>query len=360
VLLSKVPAEFWLRAEVGYALVDLRAQTSSAIHHLLVDIDDFKDTPPVRTLQKDLTHAMHCAEWSALCDNTPNARDVRVLKNPTDAFLPFLASPTHPGLVIEHADFVAGLRFYLLLPQLLRMPSDPATLDTPASDSSSDFSYEADVCRHCSVGCDRHLVHAHACSKSSKTKITDRHELVKKARALMITKAGYANIQVEPRLDAARNQCRADIFYVEPARAGTKETHYHTDDTGGHPLSPTHFPKEVDDSMHTLHTLEKDKGLQYEPHMARLRNVAVVRSGLRAVVYRTCSFTSLGALGSGMSKCINGAAGFLKKRELLADVPRADGLSPQRVAGRFRFLARCCIQAAIMSGNAAIARSVGL
>ena len=112
--------------------------------------------------------------------------------------------------------------------------------------------------------------------------------------------------------------------------------------------------------MHTLHTLEKDKGLQYEPHMARLRNVAVVRSGLRAVTYRTCSFTSLGALGSGMSKCINGAAGFLKKRELLADVPRADGLSPQRVAGRFQFLARCCIQAAIMSGNAAIARSVGL
>ena len=86
----------------------------------------------------------------------------------------------------------------------------------------------------------------------------------------------------------------------------------------------------ADDSMHTLHTLEKDKGLQYEPHMARLRNVTVVHSGLRAVTYRTCSFTSLGALGSGMSKCINGAASFLKKRELLADVPRAraDGLSP--------------------------------
>ena len=126
------------------------------------------------------------------------------------------------------------------------------------------------------------------------------------------------------------------------------------------PSLPHTSSREVDDFQHTLHTLERDKALQYEPHMARLRNVAVVRSGLRAVVYRTCSFTSLGALGSSMSKCINGAAGFLKQRELLADVPRADGLTPQRVAGRFRFLARCCIQAAIMSGNAAIARSVGL
>ena len=98
------------------------------------------------------------------------------------------------------------------------------------------------------------------------------------------------------------------------------------------------------------------------PHMDRLRSVAVVRSGLRAVTYRTCSFTSLGALGTGMVKCINGAASFLKTRarELLSDMPRADGLSPQRVAGRFRFLARCSIQAAIMSGNAVIARSVGL
>ena len=64
-----------------------------------------------------------------------------------------------------------------------------------------------------------------------------------------------------------------------------------------------------------------EKGMPAE-FQCRLRNVTVVRSGLRAVTYRTCSFTSLGALGSGMSKCINGAAGFLKKRELLADVPR--------------------------------------
>ena len=114
---------------------------------------------------------------------------------------------------------------------------------------------------------------------SSKTKITDRHELVKKARALMITQAGYSNIQVEPRLDAARNQCRADIFYVEPARAGTKETHFHTDDTGGHPLSPTHFRKEIEDFQHTPHNLEREKERLYMPHMDRLRSVAVLQSG---------------------------------------------------------------------------------
>ena len=113
-------------------------------------------------------------------------------------------------------------------------------------------------------------------------------------------------------------------------------------------------------STPSIHTLERDKERLYMPHMDRLRSVAVVRAGLRAVTYRTCSFTSLGALGTGMVKCINGAASFLKTRELLSDMPRADGLSPQRVAGRFRFLARCSIQAAIMSGNAVIARSVGL
>ena len=67
-------------------------------------------------------------------------------------------------------------------------------------------------------------------------------------------------------------------------------------------------------------------------------------------------------LGKGMTSCINGSAGFLKQRELSDSLrsPRSDGLDPQTVAGRFRFLARARIQAAILSGNAIIARFVGL
>ena len=61
-----------------------------------------------------------------------------------------------------------------------------------------------------------------------------------------------------------------------------------------------------------------------------------------------------------MVKWLNGAAGHLKKVETLRLVPRDDGLLPQQVAGLFRFRTRAMIQAAILMGNACIARSVGL
>ena len=49
-------------------------------------------------------------------------RDKRIIAKPTDAFLPFLVLPTMAGLVVDHRDYIAGMRFYLLLPQLLRTP----------------------------------------------------------------------------------------------------------------------------------------------------------------------------------------------------------------------------------------------
>ena len=57
-------------------------------------------------------------------------------------------------------------------------------------------------------------------------------------------------------------------------------------------------------------------------------------------------------------KCLNGAAGFLKK-QLAAEarlVLRADGKQPQHVAGRFRFMS--C--AKLMRGNGLLAALVGL
>ena len=194
---------------------------------------------------------------------------------------------------------------------------------------------------------------------SSKKK---NHQLVKHVRADIIKEAVYSQVRVEPRLDATRSQRRADIFNVDPPRGGTKEIHYYTDDTGGHPLCKTRFPLEQTDHLRTIHDLEQAKAASYDAIIDIARTASAVRSGLRSVVYRTCAFTSLGDLGKGMTSCINGAAGFLKQRELADSLrsPRSDGLEPQIVAGRFRFLARARIQAAILSGNAIIARFAGI
>ena len=53
---------------------------------------------------------------------------------------------------------------------------------------------------------------------------------------------------------------------------------------------------------------------------------------------------------------------LLKKRAVLAarSAPRADGLTPQRLSGLFRFRSRCELQAALMRGNGLIAAEVGL
>ncbi len=60
--------------------------------------------------------------------------------------------------------------------------------------------------------------------------------------------------------------------------------------------------------------------------------------------------------------CTNAAAGFAKQRAIAEarTRPRDDGLSPQRVAARFRFSLRCKLQAAIMRGNGLLAAEVGL
>ena len=52
-------------------------------------------------------------------------------KKKSDAWLPFLVAPTSGDLVIDPQHFVSGLRFYLLLPQLLRRSAAPIILDPP-------------------------------------------------------------------------------------------------------------------------------------------------------------------------------------------------------------------------------------
>ena len=49
------------------------------------------------------------------------------------------------------------------------------------------------------------------------------------------------------------------------------------------------------------------------------------------ITYTTCSFTSLGALGMGTVRCLNAAAGYLKKRAVIVarTAPRDDGLASE-------------------------------
>ena len=175
----------------------------------------------------------------------------------------------------------------------------------------------------------------------------------------MLRLAGFADIREEPRLSTA-NQRRADIFYVD--NLGHRHAHYYTDDVVCHPLCATHIGAEAADPLSTLHKVEAVKAQSYAHVLDQARAASAVTAGLRVVTYHTCSYTSLGALGSGTVKCLNGAAGFLKARATRAArlAPRADGLTPQMLSGRLRFLARCQIQAAIMRGNGLIAAEVGL
>ena len=108
--------------------------------------------------------------------------------------------------------------------------------------------------------------------------------------------------------------------------------------------------------------METKKADSYASQLLAARMHPSVLCGLRAINYKTCSFNSLGAYGKGTTKCINGAAGFMKKR-LVAEarlVPRADGKQPQDVSGRFRFMSRANLQVALMRGNGLLANLVGL
>jgi len=171
-----------------------------------------------------------------------------------------------------------------------------------------------------------------------------------------IRAAGYDDVKVEPRLNTS-NQRRADIFYVD--RSSHKHIHFYTDDVVCHPLCDSHIVAEATDPLSTLRKVESAKAASYAHVLDGARSAAAVTSGLRVIAYNTCS---LGALGKGTVKCLNAAAGYLKKRAVAAAraAPRADGLTPQRLSGMFRFRVRCELQAAIMRGNGQIAAEVGL
>ena len=109
------------------------------------------------------------------------------------------------------------------------------------------------------------------------------------------------------------------------------------DDVVCHHLCDSHIEAEATDPLSTLRKVESTKAASYAHVLDGARSAAAVTSGLRVIVYNTCSFTSLGALGKGTVRCLNAAAGYLKKRAVAAAraAPRADGLTPQRLSGMF-------------------------
>ena len=120
--------------------------------------------------------------------------------------------------------------------------------------------------------------------------------------------------------------------------------------------------RETKKNLSTLRKVEGVKAASYAHVLDGVRSAAAVSAGLRVIIYTTCSFTSLGALGTGTVKCLNAAAGYLKKRAVAVarTAPRDDGLAPQRLSALFRFRVRCELQAAIMRGNGLIAAEAGL
>ena len=355
-----------LLAELQHARMDLDLVLPQIGLELLTAPDKMGLEKPTDKLQRAITRAAHGLAHTRLKDSVArNDCDARVVGNPTDAFLPFLVAPTRDKLVIDHKDYISGMRFYLLLPQLLRT-SRHVTVEPPSVPGARDFSYQADVCRHCpGAVCDRHLIHAHACN-SSKAKIRDRHDLVKAARTDTVREAGYVDVCVEPRLStlgAARStsQRRGDVFFVD----NSKHVHFWhvTDDVVVHPLSPTYMNHgEIDNPRYAMEQAVKKKRASYDPAITMLRSAAAVTAGLRKIVFRPCAFTSLGAVSVDSIKFINGAAGLAKLRAELAlrQHPRDDGLLPQQLSKRLRFQARAAIQAAILRGNALLAATVGL
>jgi len=354
-----------LLGELNHARNDLDLLLPPAGVELLTAPGDMGLEKPVPKLQRSITRAAQGLALDRLNDFARDDLDKRVINNPTDAFLPFLVAPTSHDLVIDHKAYISGLRFFLLLPQLLRTPRYE-TVDRPAP-GARDFSYQADACHHCRGHfCDRHLVHAHACKKSSKPKLRDRHDMVKLVRTDLVKEAGYADVRVEPRLRdlaaaPAPSQRRGDVFFVDDSRH--VHFHYLTDDVIVHPLSPTFMDSgELDNPRHAMDQASKKKKALYTQALDMLRSAQACVSGLRKVVFRPCGFTSLGALSKDSVKFINGAAGLLKFRASAAQArrPRDDGLTPQQLAKQFRFNARARIQAAILKGNSLIAFAVGL
>jgi len=267
---------------------------------------------PAKNMRRLMTFAVHSQASSVLSRMPMTAFDRRAIAAGNDAWRAFSALPTCDELTMEGHDFTAALRFHLLLPQLLRTAEAPVVLDRDLDlprllrpedvaaprPSPPDLSYEAAPCRRCrDAACDRHLIHGHACA-SSKGKIGTRHDFVRDARFAMLKEIfseDAGDVSRETRTCRMRDQCRADVMWKDRSNH-SRQVHYFTDDTGGHPFAPSHFPAEQKNpiGMATMCKLVSGKVAAYAVKLAPLRMSPAVLAGAVQVIYWTCAFTSLG------------------------------------------------------------------
>ena len=87
--------------------------------------------------------------------------------------------------------------------------------------------------------------------------------------------------------------------------------------------------RETKKNLSTLRKVEGVKAASYAHVLDGARSAAAVSAGLRVIIYTTCSFTSLGALGTGTVKCLNAAAATSRSmRWLLLAQPLGMMVSP--------------------------------
>ena len=154
----------------------------------------------------------------------------------------------------------------------------------------------------------------------------------------------------------------ADISYTDKTNI-RRHVHYFTDDTVGHPLCKSHIGKEMKNlNAHaTIKALEKCKEKRYSEFIQKSKKHPAVVARTRIINYITTAFTSLGEMGDGTTKIVNGCISFWKSRLIkqIREEQRADGRSAKELTAELRYDIRAQIQFAIAQGNSALAAVVG-
>lgn len=130
--MDKGTRERLLDAELGDTIQRLgHVVPEHALDEHVVPAHDVGLCQPVRKLQRELTRAAHGLSRRRLLESIPKTasgvRDRRVSEHPTDAWLPFFIAPTSSDLIVDSEAYISGLRFYLLLPQLIRLSAAALT-----------------------------------------------------------------------------------------------------------------------------------------------------------------------------------------------------------------------------------------
>jgi hypothetical protein len=101
---------------------------------LILKPADLGTKKPKRKLQREMTQQAHTAAFLRLKSMPMADADKHVIENPTDLRRVFRIIPFDADHMLEEERYISALRFFLLLPQLLRFdPSEARIADAPDS-----------------------------------------------------------------------------------------------------------------------------------------------------------------------------------------------------------------------------------